>query len=590
VPRAADVGPLITLAVIQGSLGLAVAGLLSSLHRLTRDSYLVYWAVAWVVLAGGSFFGAAALLHDLSSVATLVFGLAAVVIGYLQAPALALAALSLKLRRPPGRAAHWLLGAGTLAGALLLVALATARRLPPSTWLLVAFVPNFLLVAVANAVFAWSFGRHSPRSGTPAGRIVVAFGVMYALHLLGVGVGWAGIDLYRSPTLSAIVGLLLPMGITSGIVLSVLDDARESARSLRESEATKRAMLEAIPDALFVIDREGVFRDFLPAKGFETLVPPEQFLGRRVEEVLPSDVAAAQPLHLAQALETGETQAYDYALTQSGEKRSYEVRLTASGTERGIAIVRDVTRRQRAEAAREALIADLELKIAELERFTYTVSHDLKSPLTTIAGFTGFVERDAREGRLDRLAEDIQRIRQATARMARLLSDLLTLSRVGRIVSPPEVVPFEAIVGESIGINRAGLDARSVELHVAPDLPSVCGDRTRLVEVVQNLIANAVKFMGEQARPRIDIGVRTEAGTPVFFVRDNGIGIDPRYQERVFSLFEQLDPGAEGTGIGLALTKRIIEAHGGRIWVESAGEGGGSTFCFTLPTESQAAR
>jgi two-component system sensor kinase FixL len=582
VPRAADVGPLITLAVVQGSLGLAVAGLLSSLHRLTRDSYLVYWAAAWVVLAGASFCGSAALLYDLSSVATLVFGLASVLIGYLQAPALVLAALSLKLRQPPGRAAHWLLGAGTLAGAVLLVVLASALRLASSTWLLVAFAPNFLLVAVSNALFAWSFARHSPRSGTLAGRIVVAFGVLYALHLLVAGLGWAGIDLYRSSTVSAMVGLLLPMGITSGIVLSVLDDARESARSLRESEATKRALLEAIPDALFVIDREGVFRDFVPAKGFETVVPPERFLGRRVEEVLPPEVAAAQTLHLARALQTGETQAYEYTLAEGGDERSFEARLTASGDERVIAIVRDVTRRQRAEVEREVLVAELQQKNAELERFTYTVSHDLKSPLTTIAGFTGFAEQDAREGNLDRLAEDLDRIRNATSRMDHLLGALLTLSRVGRIVNPPEVVPFDAIVREAVDANRSGLDDGSVELHVAPDLPSVCGDRTRLVEVVQNLVENAVRFMGEQPRPSIEVGVRSDSAQPVFFVRDNGIGIDPSHHEQVFGLFEQLAPQGKGTGIGLALAKRIVEAHGGRIWVESAGEGGGSTFCFTL--------
>jgi len=568
--------------VVQGSLGLAVAGLLYGLYRLARDAYLVYWAVAWVVLAAGSFCGAAALLHDLGSTPALALGLSSVVIGYLQAPALALAGLALKGRRPPGRTAHWLLAGGTLACALLLVALATALRLPPAAWLLVAFVPNFALVAVANASFAWSFAGHSPRAGTLAGRIVVAFGVLYALHLLVVGLGWGGIDLYRSPTTSAIVGLLLPMGITSGIVLSVLDDARESARSLRESETTMRALLEAIPDELFVLDKEGVFRDFVPAKGFETLVPPEQFLGRRIEDVLPPEVASEQRLNLVRACETGSTQAYEYALTMAGEERRYEARLTASGEERVIAIVRDVTRRQRAEREREALIAELEQRNAELERFTYTVSHDLKSPLTTIAGFTGFVERDARDGNLDRLAEDLSRIRSATSRMERLLSDLLELSRVGRIVNPPEVVPFELIVREAVGGTHASLEKGSIELRVALDLPSVHGDRTRLVEVVQNLVENAVKFMGDQPRPTIEIGARTESDRPVFFVRDNGIGIDPSHHERVFGLFERLASDGEGTGIGLALAKRIVEAHGGQIWVESAGERGGSTFCFTL--------
>ncbi len=119
-------------------------------------------------------------------------------------------------------------------------------------------------------------------------------------------------------------------------------------------------------------------------------------------------------------------------------------------------------------------------------------------------------------------------------------------------------------------------------------MPHVVGDRTRLVEVVQNLLDNAVKFMGDQAEPLIEIGVRSDEAGPVFFVKDNGVGIDPRYQDKVFGLFDKLDPRSEGTGIGLALVKRIITVHGGRVWIESAGPGAGTTFCFTLPEAARA--
>ncbi|HEY5908884.1 MAG TPA: ATP-binding protein, partial [Vicinamibacteria bacterium] len=120
-------------------------------------------------------------------------------------------------------------------------------------------------------------------------------------------------------------------------------------------------------------------------------------------------------------------------------------------------------------------------------------------------------------------------------------------------------------------------------LEIEAGLPVLFGDRARLQEVVQNLVDNAAKFMGHQTRPVILVGARPGPEGPVCFVKDNGIGIDPKHQARVFGLFERLDPAVEGTGIGLALVKRIVEVHGGRVWVESAGPGQGAAFCFSLP-------
>jgi signal transduction histidine kinase len=245
----------------------------------------------------------------------------------------------------------------------------------------------------------------------------------------------------------------------------------------------------------------------------------------------------------------------------------------------------ELNERKRIEADHEKAIQELETKNAELERFTYTVSHDLKSPLITISGFLGLLEADAKSGNNVKFKGDLQRINEATERMQRLLNELLELSRIGRITNPPSNTPFTKIVEDALALTRGRLMAGNIQVEVEKELPIICGDRPRLVEVLQNLIDNAAKFMGEQPVPVIQIGARKERGQQVFFVKDNGIGINPSYHERVFGLFDKLDPRSEGTGVGLALAKRIVEVHGGRIWVESQGKDKGSMFCFTLPVK-----
>jgi signal transduction histidine kinase len=280
--------------------------------------------------------------------------------------------------------------------------------------------------------------------------------------------------------------------------------------------------------------------------------------------------------------------------TLNAYTREHSEILTGVGIQAAIAIEnaqlftaaqQELAERRRVQAEREKLIEELEAKNAELERFTYTVSHDLKSPLVTIRGFLGLAEKDAQAGDLERMYGDFNRVREATDKMQRLLTELLELSRIGRLMNPPQAVPLETIAREALGLARGRIAAQGVQVTLEPGLPVVYGDRVRLMEVVQNLVDNAAKFMGDQPEPRITIGMRgTDAdGKPIVAVQDNGSGIDPQFHEKIFGLFDKLDPKSEGTGVGLALVKRIVEVHGGRIWVESK-PGQGATFCFTLPT------
>ena len=228
------------------------------------------------------------------------------------------------------------------------------------------------------------------------------------------------------------------------------------------------------------------------------------------------------------------------------------------------------------------MIAELEAKNAELERFTYTVSHDLTSPLITIRGFLGFLEQDVMSRNVEQMKQDLTHISNAAEKMGRLLNELLELSRIGRAMNPPQEMALGELAREAVDLVAGRLSARGVEVEIAPDLPMVYGDRTRLRQMLQNLLDNAVKYMGDQPHPRVEIGMRYDGAERAFYVRDNGLGIDPRYHQKVFGLFEKLEQKSEGTGVGLAIVKRIVEVHGGRIWVESEGAGKGSAFCFTL--------
>ncbi len=244
-----------------------------------------------------------------------------------------------------------------------------------------------------------------------------------------------------------------------------------------------------------------------------------------------------------------------------------------------------VAEREQLLVERERLIGTLEERNAELARFNYTISHDLKNPLITIKNYLGLARRDVEAGQTERLDDDFSRLETAADTLQTLLDDLFELSRVGVQANPPQCVALGELAREAEERVRETLLARGVEVVIGEDLPEVFGDRERLVEILRQLLDNAAQHLGDRAEPRVEIGSRLDGATTVITVQDNGLGIDRRYHEKIFGLFERLGSEAAGTGVGLALVKRIVEVHGGRVWVESAGLGHGSTFCFTLPRQ-----
>ena len=364
---------------------------------------------------------------------------------------------------------------------------------------------------------------------------------------------------------------------------------KKAEDALRQSEARTNALLNAVPDMIFELRRDGTILHFIPSVGNQPLMPPEQFIGRTVGEVLPV-LADQTAFAVNRALESGQLHAFEYQLQAGEQTKTFEARITPVGPDLVLAMVRDVSLRTWTESEREQLIDELEAKNAELERFTYTVSHDLKSPLITIKGFLGFIREDTARGNLQRLETDIQRISDAADKMQNLLGDLLELSRIGRLSNKPELIETNTLAREVLEYLHGRIHSANAVVRLEDALPPIFGDRQRIFEVFQNLIDNSAKFMGDQPEPCIEIGRMGEAdGNPVFFVRDNGMGIAPEYKDRIFGLFNKLDAQTEGTGIGLTLVKRIVEFHGGRIWVDSS-PGNGATFLFTLPSQPESER
>ncbi|MCD6224635.1 MAG: GHKL domain-containing protein [Deltaproteobacteria bacterium] len=233
----------------------------------------------------------------------------------------------------------------------------------------------------------------------------------------------------------------------------------------------------------------------------------------------------------------------------------------------------------------ESLVDKLEAKNEELETFVFMISHDLKNPIFTIQGFTNALREDFGDLLSEKSGQYIRYIDNAAEKINQLVNDLLKLSRIGRLTGRKENYNFELIVNEALQEIMPRIKERDIEIKIQENLPDVFGEKKWLVQMMMNLLTNAVKYIGqENPAPRIEIGAEQQRGENVFFVRDNGIGIKEEFFEIIFQVFQRLHSAkkfAGGSGIGLAIVKRIVELHGGRIWLSSE-TGNGTTFFFTL--------
>jgi PAS domain S-box-containing protein len=370
----------------------------------------------------------------------------------------------------------------------------------------------------------------------------------------------------------------------------------EQARLLQEAEAASaqfQGLLESAPDGVVIVDNRGQIK--MVNRQTEVLFgyPRAELLGQTVDRLLPERLRGRHPAERAGYTHEPRTRPMGSMLELFGRRRDgsefpVEISLSpmqSSGELLVISTIRDITPRKEADERLKAVAADLARSNAELEQFAYVASHDLQEPLRMVASYTQLLARRY-QGKLDQDADEfIGFAVDGALRMQELINDLLTYSRAG--TRPLELQPVDAgRLVDQIVSDLAVTIAESGASVTRADLPTVRADPPQLRQVFQNLVANGLKFHRVGVPPHVHISARRAGNLWTFAVRDNGIGIEPQYIARIFVLFQRLHTRADypGTGIGLAICKKIVERHGGRIRVESEPEHG-TTFWITLPAE-----
>jgi PAS domain S-box-containing protein len=375
----------------------------------------------------------------------------------------------------------------------------------------------------------------------------------------------------------------------------------ELERQLMETEARYRRLIEEAVDTLdsgiIITDRkrEVIWANATIGRFFG--IDRDRLIGVNAKRALSRYVGAfedAQSLAevIEEAVDKGEridSMTCRVRPTLGRDERVLEYRSIPIETERykggRIDHYIDITELKRLESSLREKSENLERSNEKLEEFSHVVSHDLKEPLRTVETFSGFLLEDY-EDKLDKDGTDyLHTLRRTSARMRQLINDLLSLSSIHMDTKSFERINTQRLLEEI----REDLEVRlrGVNLQVSDGLPPVKGSKVRITELFSNLIVNAIKY-NDKALPMVRIGWKSHEpstnGTTTFFVEDNGIGIESRYQQRIFGIFQKLHPrdDYEGTGAGLAICKRIVEEHGGKIWVHSE-VGKGSTFYFTIP-------
>ena len=377
----------------------------------------------------------------------------------------------------------------------------------------------------------------------------------------------------------------------SKVLVSVIDltERKRAEEALRESEIRFRSVAQSAIDAIISADSDDNIISW--NKGAQTIFgfTEEEVLGKSLTIIIPERYRDAHKKGLERVNSTGEMRIIGKTVELIGMRKDggeFPLELSLSTWKIGIrrlysGIIRDVTERKQAEEKLKQTLAELERSNKDLEQFAYAASHDLQEPLRTVSNFSQLLARRYK-GELDAKADQfIGFIVDGSSRMQQMIDDLLAYSRVSTRAKPFEPTNCETAFNQALANVKMAIE-ESDTLVTHDPLPAVMADASQIVQLFQNLLSNAIKFRKE--KPRIMVSAVQKGNEWLFSVEDNGIGIAPEFMEHIFKMFQREHASAEypGTGVGLVICKKIVERHGGRIWVESQA-GKGSTFYFTIP-------
>ena len=395
----------------------------------------------------------------------------------------------------------------------------------------------------------------------------------------------------------------------TGIVRDITE-RKAAEHALLDSEARTRAILSAAVDAIITIDEGGLIESMNPASEQLFGYTAEEMISRNVNALMPSPYQEEHDGYLHNYLTTGVKKIIGSGREVVGLRKdgsTFPMDLAVSevqleGRRLFTGIVRDITDRKRGEERLRVIASELSGKNAdllrsnqELDAFAYIASHDLKEPLRGIHNYATFLVEDYSEILDDDGKDKLQTLTRLTQRLDGLLDSLLEFSRLGRVDFALNQTDMNDVVADVIDSMRITLDEKNIDIRIPHRLPRVRGDKVMLGEVYRNLITNAVKY-NESADKWIEIGSGTDSRplkpdkaparrrSTVFYVRDNGLGIPEKHFDVIFRIFKRLherDAFGGGTGVGLTIVKKVVERHGGEIWLESQ-PGNGTTFYFTL--------